>query len=206
MLSTNTTITFVASTSAKDQEKELIAVIQSGSASRKEKADACRNLGRIGGIDSVAPLAALLTNEELSHMARYGLEPNPDPSVDEALRAALGKVKGRLLTGVIGSLGVRKDAKAIKPIAAFLKDSDPLVVSAAARALGSIGRPAGAKALDAALDGASKAGKLAICEGLFRCAESLTAKGKKGAAQKIYNRLNALDIAHQVKTGAQLGL
>ena len=46
-------------------------------------------------------------------MARYALEPIPDPSVDDALRDALGKLKGRLLVGVIGSLGVRRDAKAV---------------------------------------------------------------------------------------------
>ena len=46
-------------------------------------------------------------------MARYALETIPDPSVDDALRDALGKLKGRPLLGVIGSLGVRRDAKAV---------------------------------------------------------------------------------------------
>ena len=88
-------------------EGELIAVIESDSASHKEKADACRQLGIIGTKRAVAPLAALLGDEKLSHMARYGLEPIPDPAVDEAFRDALGKLKGRPLVGVIGSIGVR---------------------------------------------------------------------------------------------------
>ena len=46
-------------------------------------------------------------------MARYALETIPDPSVDDALRDALGKVQGRPRLGVIGSLGVRRDAKAV---------------------------------------------------------------------------------------------
>src|SRR5208337_3652328 len=80
--------------SPKDGEAKLIAVLKSD-APRKAKADACRELARVGTRESVAPLAALLCNEELSHMARYGLEPIPDPAVDTALRDTLEKVKGR---------------------------------------------------------------------------------------------------------------
>ena len=110
--------------SPKDQEAKLIAVLKSD-APRKAKADACRELGRVGTRDAVAPLAALLCNEELSHMARYGLEPIPDPSVDTALRDALDKVKGRLEVGVIGSIGVRRDPKAVPALVKRLGDSDP---------------------------------------------------------------------------------
>src|SRR5689334_14093880 len=84
----------------------LIAVLKSD-ASRKEKVDACRQLAVIGTKEAVAALAALLANEQMNHMARYALETIPDPSVDEALRAALGQLQGRPLVGVIGSIGVR---------------------------------------------------------------------------------------------------
>ena len=77
----------------------------------------------------MAPLAALLCNEELSHMARYGLEPIPDPSVDTALRDALDKVKGRLLVGVIGSIGVRRDPKAVPALVKRLDDPDAEVAA-----------------------------------------------------------------------------
>ena len=70
-------------------EADLIAVITSEESSLKEKSDACRELGPIGSKAAVEPLVALLKDERISHMARYGLEPNPDPSVDEALRKAL---------------------------------------------------------------------------------------------------------------------
>lgn len=58
-------------------EGKLIAILKSD-ASHKEKADACRQLSIIGTKDAVAPLAALLGDEKLSHMARYALEPIPD--------------------------------------------------------------------------------------------------------------------------------
>ena len=80
----------------KDREAKLIAVLKSD-APLKDKADACRELSLVGTKESVAPLAAMLGDEKLSHLARYGLEPIPDPAVDEALRGALGKLKGRLL-------------------------------------------------------------------------------------------------------------
>src|SRR4030042_5448368 len=67
-------------------EGKLIAVLKSADTSHKEKVDACRQLAIIGGKDSVAPLADLLGDEKLSHIARYGLEKNPDPAVDEAFR------------------------------------------------------------------------------------------------------------------------
>ena len=80
----------------KEREAKLIAVLKSD-AQLKDKADACRELSIIGTKACVAPLAALLRDEKLSHLARYGLEPIPDPAVDEALRAALSELKGRPL-------------------------------------------------------------------------------------------------------------
>ena len=131
--------TLAQTVAPKGDEAKLIAVLKSADASRKDKIDACRQLAIIGGKDSIAPLAALLGNEELSHNARYALEPNPDPAVDEALRDALGKVKGGPLVGVIGSVGVRRDAKAVGALAKLLGDSDAVVARAAARAMGKIG-------------------------------------------------------------------
>lgn len=118
----------------KENVDKLIAVIKSD-APQKEKVDACRQLSVIGTKDAVEPLAALLTDEKLSDMARYGLEPIPDPAVDDALRNALGELKGRLLAGVITSIGVRRDTKAVEALSKLLQDQDSIVVQAAAHAL-----------------------------------------------------------------------
>jgi HEAT repeat protein len=188
--------------SPKDQEAKLIAVLKSD-APRKAKADACRDLGRVGTRDAVAPLAALLCNEELAHMARYGLEPIPDPSVDTALRDALDKVKGRLEVGVIGSIGVRRDPKAVPALVKRLGDSDPEVAQAAARALGKIGNLEAVDALEKALSKAPEANRLAISEGLFRCADVLRTQGQRPAARAIYEHLTSAQVPEFVKTGAQ---
>ena len=189
---------------AADEEADLIAVIKSD-ASHKEKADACRRLSVVGTKEAVEPLAALLADEKLSHMARYALEPIPDPAVDKALRDALGKLKGGPLVGVIGSIGVRRDAMAVKALKEKLLDSEPQIAQATARALGSIGTLEAAKTLQGALGVASAENKLAMCEGLFRCAETLAAKGSRMEAAAIYGQLLKIDAPHQVRGGALRG-
>ncbi len=193
--------TFVAHSFA--QEAKLLAVLRS-KATLQEKSAACRQLSRIATKEAVPTLAALLADEKLSHMARYALEPIQDPSVDDALRAALGKVQGRPRLGVIGSLGVRRDAKAVDALAGLLGEAD--AAQAAARALGNIGTLAAAKALQAALPDASGGKQLAVCEGLLRCAEALAADGQKAPSQAIYDRLRGVaDAPHQVRAAALRG-
>jgi HEAT repeat protein len=181
-------------------EDQLIDTLQSN-ASLHEKMEACRQLSVIGTRRAVAPLVALLPDAELSHMARYGLEPLPYPEVDEALRDSLRTLSGRQLVGVIRSIGVRKDPRAVKLLAARLNDADPDTAQAAARALGSIGTPPAAKTLQAALDTVSDENRLAFAEGLFRCAEQLP----RGAARRAYDRLRQEESLHQVRAGALRG-
>ena len=196
----------VTSFAQPKDEPALLAVLKTSAATEKEKADACRELAHVGTKAAIPVLAPLLTDEKLSHMARYALEPLPDPAVDDVLRDALGKVKGRLLTGMIGSLGVRRDAKSIDAIARFLPDADPDVAEAAARSLGKIGTQDAAKAIEAALAKAPAGNRLAFCEGLLRAAEALAAAGKQDDARGIYDRLRTLQGGpHQVRTAALRG-
>jgi HEAT repeat protein len=185
----------------KEQEEKLIAVLKSD-APIKDKADACRELSLIGTKAAIAPLAALLGDEKLSHLARYGLEPIPDPAVDEALRDALGKLKGRPLVGVVGSLSVRRDAKSVGPLSGLLKDSDPDVAQAAARALGRIGNPAAVDALKGALDAAPAANRPALAEGLFRCVDRMATAGQVAEAAAICDLLNRPDAPAPVRDAA----
>lgn len=184
---------------------KLIEVLKSG-ASRKEKADACRELAVVGTSKAVPVLVRSLADAELNHMARYALETIPDPGVDSALRGELPRLQGRPLVGVIGSLGVRKDAKAVKPLSSLLGDPDPEVVQAAARALGQIGTADAARAIEKALPATAPANRLAFCEGLFRCAETFAAKGKTKDAIALYDRMRGMtDVPHQVRAGALRG-
>ena len=190
----------------KQEVDKLVAVIKSN-AEIKEKMDACRLLSIVGTKDAIAPLVALLGDEQLSHMARYGLEPIPESAVDDAFRNALGKLKGRPLVGVIGSIGVRRDAKAVEPLKAMLMqhDLDDDVTSAIVRALGKIGNLEASEILTTALEHTSGENQLAVCEGLFRCAESLVSQGKRREAVAIYDQMRKLNSPHQVRAGALRG-
>lgn len=184
---------------------KLIRVLQAD-ASRKEKADACRELAVVGDRKAVPVLVSLLANEELSHMARYALETIPGAGVDEALRDELAKLQGRPLIGVIGSLGVREDPDAVKPLALLLQDPDPQVAQAAARALGSIGTSGAVRAIETAFAKTAPANRLAFCDGLFRCAEAFAAKGKTREAIALFDRLQGLTgVPDQVRAGALRG-
>lgn len=182
----------------------LIATLQSD-ATQKEKADACRELARVGGREAVAPLAALLPDERLGHMARYALERIPDPAVDNAFRSALDRLTGKALVGVIGSVGVRRDAKAVKPLARLLSNPDPETAQAAARALGSIGTPEAGRVLLAAWPPASPANRASFAEGLFRCAETLLAQGRRKDAIRLYDLLRKETESAAVRAAAWRG-
>ena len=187
------------------QEADLIAALKTG-ASHKEKADACRQLSRVGTKKSVPALAAMLGDEKLGHMARYALETIDDESAGRALREAAGKLKGRPLVGVIGSLGVRRDAKAVAALTGMLADSDADVARAAARALGNIATPDAVKALTGGLGSRPSRQRRAVCEAILRCAEARTAAGQREQAAAIYNRLLRLpDAPHQVRAAALRG-
>jgi hypothetical protein len=130
------------------QAAKALEIIQSD-APAEDKAIPCKILAIYGGKEAVPALAALLPDPELSSWARIALEAIPGPEADAALRNALGKVRGRQLIGVVNSLGVRRDAKAVDALVDVMRQEDVEVASAAACALGHIGGDPAAKALSA---------------------------------------------------------
>ncbi len=178
------------------QEANPLDVLKSD-APREQKSEACRALSVKGGPDAIPVLAALLTNEEMSHMARYALEAMPYPEAGAALRDALGKTSGRLKVGVISSLGVRKDEQALPEITKCMSDADEDVAQAAIEFLAVMATPDAIKTLDDAVARPDVAPKqlLVLCDGLCRCAETLAASGKGGESLAIYERLMKLPNA-----------
>lgn len=185
-------------------EKALIETAINEDADMHDRIDACRQLCSKGSKAAIKPLSTLLLGDErLSHMARYGMETNPDPSVNEVLREALGKAKGRNLMGIMVTLGNRRDEKAIGAIAKNLGDDDKFVSAAAARALGSIGTPDAFTALrDARGDGVTD--RDAWMEGMMRCANRFE-DTNPDMAKRIYERVQEGRAPDYVKQGAKLG-
>lgn len=186
-----------------EEQQKLLAVLK---ASLKSKMDACRQLGVIGTKDAVPVLAALLGDEKLSHMARYALEPIPDAAVDNVFRDALGKLKGRPLVGVIGSIGVRRDAKAVPALSRLLDDSDPDVIQTTARSLGRIATAGAANALKKRLATAPAALRPAVADGCLACAERLlAAPGKRSDAAAMYESVAKADVPEYVRLAGKRG-
>jgi len=184
----------------------FLATLQKPDSSYEQKAAACRELARIGDRGAVPVLAGLLGDEKLSHMARYGLEQIPDPSVDAAFRAGLGKLKGRLLVGLINSIGVRRDKDAIGLLGGLLKDSDPQVARAAAAALGRIGTVESGKVLESAIAAAKGDEFKFLCEECLACADVMFSEGKEARALGFYERLAKDDVPVLVRSAATRGV
>jgi HEAT repeat protein len=133
------------------------------------------------------------------------LEPIPDPSVDAALQAAAGRLKGRPLVGVIGSLGVRGDTKSVALLAKFLQDADTQTAATAARALGKIGSLEASRVLQQALAKSSPDRRLAIADGYLGCAEALLAAGNRAAAAEIYKNVSQAELPQHFRLAAVQG-
>ena len=190
--------------SAREMEQKFIAVLKSDAAGG-EKALACKQLAIYGSAEAVPVLAPLLANEELASWARIGLEVIPGPAADEALRQAMGQLNGRLLVGVINSIGVRRDAKAIDGLVLKLKDSDAQVATAAAVAIGRIGGDPAAKALTQALKTAPALVRPGVAEGSIRCAERFLVEGQESKAAKFYDIIRKADVPKQKALEATRG-
>jgi len=178
------------------EEGKLIALLQSD-APPQDKAITCKQLAIYGSKAAVPALAALVPNKELSSWARIALEAIPGPAADDALREAMGKVQGRLLVGVINSIGVRRDVKAIEPLAVKLKDADVDVASAAAAALGRIGGAAAVKALEPMLAGSPPAVRTEAAESCIMCAEQFLAAGNRDEAVRLCEAVRKADVPKQ---------
>ena len=188
----------------KALEKRLAAPLATD-VSGATKDFVCRQLSLIGSAQCVPAVAPLLTDEKLSHMARYALERIPAPEAVKAMRDSLPKTKGRVKVGVINSLGVRRDVESTAALAALVKDTDQQVAAAAAAALGAIGTPQAAKDLAAFQASAPKPLQLAAADAQLTCAERLLADGKRVEAMAIYKGLSKSEYKH-VRLAAMRGL
>jgi HEAT repeat protein len=178
------------------KESDLISILQTDTP-KAEKAIACKLLAIYGTEQSVPTLAPLLADKELASWARIALEAIPGPAADAALRDALGKLQGRLLVGVINSIGVRRDARAVDTLVLKLDDSDAGVASAAALALGHIGGEQAARALTQSLADAPAGVRSAVAEGCILCAEWFLAHDRTAEAVKLYDMVRKADVPNQ---------
>lgn len=186
----------VAQAAARFNESDSIAVLQSG-APKAEKATACKELAICGTERAVPALAPLLGDAELTSWARIALEVIPGSAADAALRSALGQVQGRALIGVINSIGVRRDARAVDALTQKLSHANAEVAGAAAVALGHIGGEAAARVLTQSLGTAAADRRSAVAEGCILCAEGFLTNDRPADAVRLYDAVRQADVPDQ---------
>jgi hypothetical protein len=187
----------------KALEERLVAALKT-ELPQPAKGAVCRALRIIGTAAAVPALASMLTDEKLSHMARYALERIPGPAACSALLAALPESGGKIQLGIISSLGVQGGSAAIAPLQGLLGNADPLIAAAAACALGDIGTPDAAKAVITAKP--TPATQAALADSALVCGEKLLAAGDKAAAKTTYEKILANTPTALVKDAATRGV
>ena len=190
---------------ATNEEQQLVQVLQSDR-SPAEKDAACARLKRIGTAECVPALGALLVDEQLSHSARYALESLPAPEAGKALSDALAKTSGLTKVGIIGSLGVRGEARAVSGLAGLLADADVTVAAAAAEALSRIGTKEALEALQATPASSPGTVHYARVDALLRCANHLLASGAAARPWRFSNVFTKRSRADQVRVAAYRGM
>jgi type 1 glutamine amidotransferase len=192
-------------------EKALLGVLESD-AKQAGKQYVCRELSIIGTEQSVEVLGGMLADQKTSDMARYALERIPGSAVDDALRGAMRKARGKAKVGIINSLGQRRDAKSVRMLSRVLSEYTPgtpggwIDAIAAAAALGRIATPQAAKTLAAAKDKTEGKVRLAVLDAYLKCADKMVASGKKSDALAIYKALGTASMPKPIRTAAVTGM
>jgi HEAT repeat protein len=199
----------VASHGDAAQRKDLetrVASLLPTKVSRAAKDYCCRVLRVIGTASSVPVLAALLTDKDCSHMARYALERIGGPEAVKALRDVLSKVDGTLKPGMIEGLAAARDSASVGALSALSSNADQTIAVSAIMALGRIGSPEAGKALGEVVKKAPDALKLATADASLVCAERLAADGKNAEAMDLYKALSGESQPKHVRLAATRGL
>ncbi len=168
-----------------EMEERILGAL-GAAATRDAKEFLCRQLRTIGSARSVPRLEGMLRDAELSALARFALERIDDPAAGAALVRSLPGTSGKVLTGILSSIGRRRDRSAAGEVAKHLASTDGSVGRAAAAALGAIGGDEAAGLLGQARAGASAALAVEIDDALLLCAERFLAGGAAAEASRLY--------------------
>jgi HEAT repeat protein len=187
------------------RQAEYIAVLKSD-APLSAKARACEALAVVGGDEAVAVLAPLLGDERLGDYARFALEPIPGVTADVALRAALDKLKGRLLAGVINSIGVRGDVKAVPKLSAIARDAGSGVRSEAIAALGRIATAEAIDTITAILKVGPPRLRSTAAEACLVAADHLAGRGRTSDAVALYRVIADAEVPGHLQAAGACGM
>ncbi len=184
-------------------EKRLIQFLDSN-ATLAAKDFICRYLAVIGSEASVPVLSKLIQEPATCEMSRYALEKIPGDAANKALREALAKVDEEHRAGVINSIGVRRDRKAVRLLIPLL--DSPETVDAAAAALARIGDREALDALFSAKTTGDEGIRGKVQEALMNWADECLAEGRNQAAFLVYRDMAFISEQDQIRIAGLHGL
>ena len=184
-------------------EVKLLQALTSSRTSYAGKQFVCRMLRRVGSARSVPTLATLLSDGDLSHMARFALQHMPAPEAGAALREALPRLEGELKIGLIGSIGRRGDREAVSEIAQFMTSEDAQLARAAIGALGRIGGLQASYALSTTDVPAHL--KDVRDNAFLMCADNMLTEGLRSEASAIYRKMASPTSSTWIRIAAYKG-
>ena len=206
MLAALTPVALSDEPAAQPGEEETLLQVLNSEQPILEKCRACDRLKGVGSVKAVAALGALLSDEELSHAARFALEAMPYPEAGATLRDALGETTGQTQVGIINSLGQRREPESVPALKALASDADSEVASAAISALGRIGTKQATAALRKLKSTAPPAQQLAVSDALLECADRWLMDGSRRRARALYKKLRNADEPTHIRVAAFRGL
>jgi len=190
---------------AKQIERRLLGVLKSD-ATLACKQFVCEQLSIVGGGESIAVLASMLTNAETSDMAIYALERIDGAVVNMAMHNALDKTSGKVKIGIINSLGSRGSDVSVWAMKKLVNGKEMAPAVAAAAALGRIGGENAVKILNEAKEKATGDLRLEITDSLLDCADGFVKEGKKEQALIIYKEFYGSGQAQRIRIAGLRGM
>jgi HEAT repeat protein len=166
----------------------------------------CRQLRTIGTERAIPQLELMLTDPEISHMARYALGKIDAPEAGEALYRALKKTSGKVKAGIINTLVKANYGRALGDFMGLIGNSDKDVSIAAIRATGHFPCSSSVSALRKARRSADKDIQIEIDAALLTSAEVFLAKGDKKRSAAIYEDFYSGKYAGHLRVAGLRGL
>ena len=186
-------------------EDALIASLEEAE-SDDAKQFLCRQLVTVGTARCVPVLAAMLTDAEMSHMARYALGRIEVPEAGAALHDALNRTSGKTKAGIINSLVEADYAEAAADILKLIDDSDSDVAVAAIKGAGHLGGADAVSALRALRSSAATDLQVEIDAAILARADRLARDSDEAAAKEIYGGYYAGEYGTHLRIAGLRGL
>jgi HEAT repeat protein len=185
---------------------QLLGVLADPNATVHAKRFVCGQLVLVGGDEAVKPLARLLADDELVHMACSALGRIDSEKATGGLIEYLDRVEGDALVTLINTIGLRGDAKAVPFLAEIADQGEPAARAAAISAIGQIGGTAAATKLTAmakTLNDADAKLRKTYFHAALACAESETAAGRADQADALLDAVETMNPPRVIALAAQ---